>query len=147
MNKLKIRIRETTDLKLFRIGNINQLNSPNDLITWKKIIPFNKLPNNISGIYFLLNKDKEIIYIGKAKNIRQRIASHISPFNNQRMNIDIWRISAYKNKFNYTSIIPLNEVKFFAFIQLTNYEKEQFKELFYIGFFKPKYNFYKKPYS
>ncbi|MEI6865160.1 exonuclease domain-containing protein [Flavicella sp.] len=36
---------------------------------------FDNLPEK-EGVYYLKNKDKEIIYIGKANNIKQRVLSH-----------------------------------------------------------------------
>lgn len=38
---------------------------------------FNKLPEE-TGIYYFYNNRKEIIYIGKAKNIKKRIATHFT---------------------------------------------------------------------
>ncbi len=38
---------------------------------------FNKLPNE-SGVYYFLNDKREVIYVGKAKNIKKRVASHFT---------------------------------------------------------------------
>lgn len=48
------------------------------------------------GVYFFKNKDNEIIYIGKAKSIRKRVASY---FHSQRYN---WKIQGILAE--YTSI-------------------------------------------
>ena len=39
---------------------------------WKE-----RIDNNITGLYYFYI-DKEIVYIGKAKNIRQRLLHHFS---------------------------------------------------------------------
>ncbi|HRC33815.1 MAG TPA: GIY-YIG nuclease family protein, partial [Bacteroidia bacterium] len=38
---------------------------------------FDKLPHS-PGVYYFYDKDGKIIYIGKAKNLRKRVASHFS---------------------------------------------------------------------
>lgn len=58
------------------------------------------------GVYFFKNKDNEIIYIGKAKSIRKRVASY---FHSQRYN---WKIQGILAE--YTSIeyeVTENEIK------------------------------------
>src|SRR5690625_4633215 len=45
---------------------------------WNKInedIPYDR-HRNCGGIYFIYNYNKELMYIGKAKNINQRISQH-----------------------------------------------------------------------
>ncbi|MBK6524052.1 MAG: nucleotide excision repair endonuclease [Sphingobacteriaceae bacterium] len=37
----------------------------------------NKLPDEC-GVYYFLNKEQEIIYIGKSKNVYQRAVSHFN---------------------------------------------------------------------
>ncbi|WP_338730854.1 3'-5' exonuclease family protein [Mangrovimonas cancribranchiae] len=44
--------------------------------TLKRII--NDLPNNTTGIYYIHNNDGDIIYIGKSKNIKNRISQHFT---------------------------------------------------------------------
>jgi DNA polymerase-3 subunit epsilon len=40
--------------------------------------PIKDIQEKRSGIYFIYNKKKELMYIGKAKNIYQRLNQHIS---------------------------------------------------------------------
>lgn len=55
-----------------------------------KIYILNKLPQT-TGVYYFLNKDGEIIYIGKSNNMRQRAIAH---FSNQkgRSNKLLWEL-------------------------------------------------------
>ena len=62
------------------------------------------IKNGLSGCYFLHDENKNIIYIGKAKNIRQRILSHIfSPLSNYIDNYQIDRIIEKRKKAKYFS--------------------------------------------
>ena len=42
-----------------------------------RISEISQIPNGLCGVYFLYNKNKEIIYIGKSNNIYNRIKTHI----------------------------------------------------------------------
>ena len=42
-----------------------------------KISEISQVPNGLCGIYYLFNKQREIIYIGKSNNISNRIKTHI----------------------------------------------------------------------
>ncbi|MFH7000034.1 exonuclease domain-containing protein [Flavobacterium sp. FlaQc-57] len=57
---------------------------------------FNKLPEK-PGIYYFYNEVKKVIYVGKAINLKKRVASHFSghKINSQRQNFlrDIYEIS------------------------------------------------------
>lgn len=44
------------------------------------------IPPNISGIYFLYDKDKHLLYIGKATNIKHRLHVH----NTKRKTTEQW---------------------------------------------------------
>ena len=37
----------------------------------------NKIPNYIVGVYYFIDENDNIIYIGKSKNIKSRIQQHI----------------------------------------------------------------------
>lgn len=43
----------------------------------KSIRQLKTIPDSIGGIYKLFSKDKTLLYIGKAKNIRRRIHQHL----------------------------------------------------------------------
>ncbi len=47
----------------------------------------NKIPRN-SGVYLFKNKNKQILYIGKAKNLKNRISSYFKK--------DIWFLTPSK---------------------------------------------------
>ena len=56
---------------------------PNSIsLTDKKTKNLNFLPNE-PGIYKFLDSENEVIYIGKAKNLRKRVKSYISSSKNQ----------------------------------------------------------------
>ena len=88
------------------------------------------LNNKVKGLYFLYNKEKEIIYIGKAKNsIKNRLNYHLKikepepydKFNNQ------WKLHIRK------------KYKYFTFIEIeTDYI--DITEVFMIKKYTPKYN-------
>jgi DNA polymerase-3 subunit epsilon len=44
---------------------------------------FQKLPES-AGVYYFYNKDADIIYVGKSKNIRNRVLSHFSNLSSRR---------------------------------------------------------------
>jgi excinuclease UvrABC nuclease subunit len=62
------------------------------------------IKGGLSGCYFLYDENKNIIYIGKAKNIRQRIISHIfSPVSNYIDKYQIDKIIEKRKKAKYFS--------------------------------------------
>ena len=48
---------------------------------------FNNLPEDV-GVYYFLNKKGEVIYVGKAKNIRQRILGHFASFGRSQRSME-----------------------------------------------------------
>jgi len=72
------------------------------------------------GIYFIFDKEDNLIYIGKSINIQNRIANHINGTNSPIKNKDeVYNLSfiLYQNKYNIEAI-----------------------ERIYIDIYKPKYN-------
>jgi DNA polymerase-3 subunit epsilon len=55
---------------------------------------FNTLPET-TGIYFFVNKKKDIIYVGKAKNIKKRVLSHF--YDKKQKELDLCRETAHIN--------------------------------------------------
>jgi DNA polymerase-3 subunit epsilon len=53
---------------------------------WFEII--NKLPNE-TGVYYLYNFDGKLIYIGKSKNIKNRVNQHLIGKSNKSLNIQL----------------------------------------------------------
>jgi len=51
-----------------------------DLLLVSEVFKDNSLPTHLSGIYFIFNKINELIYIGKSKEIRGRLRSHLGGF-------------------------------------------------------------------
>ncbi len=99
---------------------------------------FSKIDKNIpsySGIYFIYNENFELIYIGKAKNIRLRILQHSSD-----------KTPREGDGSNYTQLgligskIPLGESKYYSYILIEDEEERDLKELILINILQPKYN-------
>jgi hypothetical protein len=84
------------------------------------------LPSEVkenSGVYIITGFDNEILYIGKAKNLRNRLCSHLSP--NKKIGISSW--------------IPLNEVVK-VFYLYCDYPICEIIEAAYQYFYDSKYN-------
>ena len=67
----------------------------------KKFFKINELdyiPKNLCGIYYLFTKSKDLIYIGKSTNIRNRLKTH------DRLNT-----KNFKNKFFYFNFLQIND--------------------------------------
>jgi len=84
---------EATAKLLTRLVSINQNHLENDVI--EEEIKFPTLPPKIShqqvadlpeetGVYYFHDEEGSVIYIGKSRNIRKRIASHFQLFNKKR---------------------------------------------------------------
>ncbi|RMF94672.1 MAG: excinuclease ABC subunit UvrC [Candidatus Schekmanbacteria bacterium] len=84
---------------------------------------FDIFPDN-PGIYKFINKSGNIIYVGKAKNLRKRVASYF----NKNQNVNPRLRFLLKDAFNIEFIVTNNEVE--ALILENNL----------IKMFKPKYN-------
>ncbi len=48
---------------------------------------FNQLPENV-GVYYFLDKKGQVIYVGKAKNIRQRVLNHFVQFSRSQRSME-----------------------------------------------------------
>jgi excinuclease UvrABC nuclease subunit len=87
------------------------------------------IKSGLSGCYFLHDENKNIIYIGKAKNIRQRIISHIfSP------------VSKYIDKYEIDKIIEKRKkAKYFSYSEI-DYRYVDFVEQGLINKYQPMLN-------
>jgi len=87
------------------------------------------IEGGLSGCYFLHDENKNIIYIGKAKNIRQRIISHIfSP------------VSKYIDKYEIDKIIEKRKkAKYFSYSEI-DYRYVDFVEQGLINKYQPMLN-------
>ena len=61
-------------------------------------IDFHKIPRDKGGIFMFFNKENELLFVGKARKIRQRIKKHfedtVSPMKNHRD--EIFKIEVYE---------------------------------------------------
>ena len=83
----------------------------------------NKKIPQIAGIYFLFDKDKTLIYIGQARNIRKRVAIHIS-----------------EESLAICSNLPSSEVEYIYYLNVNNYNERNILEALYIYFYNPMFN-------
>ncbi len=78
----------------------------------------------VGGVYFIFNKNDEIVYIGTSSNIQKRIASHLG-----------------KNKNKYAGITNKDDIQMISFIESYKLLQDRhIVERFYIDKYKPKYN-------
>jgi DNA polymerase-3 subunit epsilon len=61
-------------------GDLDSIRQTNILHERLKV---DEIPNK-TGIYYFLNSDKEVIYIGKSKNIRQRVKTHLANYKTKK---------------------------------------------------------------
>ena len=61
-------------------------------------IDFHKITREKGGIFFFYNKENELLFVGKARKIRQRIKKHfedtVSPMKNHRD--EVYKIEVYE---------------------------------------------------
>lgn len=81
-----------------------------------------KLRPNCIGVYFLLDESDKIIYIGKSKNIRNRLSNHLLGFG--------------RGLFKQTPQVNPSEIKSFKFIEL-NIDELDYAEKAYIYYYRP----------
>jgi len=93
-----------------------------------------KTISNASGIYFLYDEGGLLLYIGKAKYLRQRILQHVSDGNSSRYK------AGEDLSYGSTSIIPLGSVKSFSYIEIDDGEKRDVYEMILISILKPFFN-------
>lgn len=92
----------------------------------KPIIDIN-IPS-CSSVYFIYNKDLELIYVGQTNELRRRLVNHISP--NTALNTT-WMKNVR---------IPYKEVKYYSYIEINDYMLREAIEKIMISQFRPKYN-------
>ena len=97
----------------------------NDFIGYSR----NRKIYNGFGLYFLFDKNYNLLYIGYSHNVRNRIKKHIDGNTNSKY---------FYNEINYVHIYPDNE---FDELRNTFKIKENTDiEFFLIKYFNPKYN-------
>ncbi len=89
------------------------------------------------GIYLLFDKDLELIYIGKAKNIRLRILQHVTDSDNGRLLIED-KGTSYENQ--YSTCIPKGCVKYYSCIIEKDEDKRSIIESFLLFVIKTRFN-------
>ena len=83
---------ELFKLLLFKDQNkeiINELIKNNDSKFKNKFLNIIEDLKNITGIYYIYNKDGIIIYIGKSKNIKNRVNQHLTGLTKKSLNIQL----------------------------------------------------------
>ena len=83
---------ELFKLLLFKDQNkeiINELIKNNDSKFKNKFLNIIEDLKNITGIYYIYNKDGIIIYIGKSKNIKNRVNQHLTGLTKKSINIQL----------------------------------------------------------
>ena len=87
----------------------------------KKTLSNKKIPTT-SGIYFMFSKEQNLLYIGKAKNLRIRIAQH------------------FGNGFLSLPMVNSDEVSFISFIEVEDEFDALRLEQAYLDKLNPTYN-------
>jgi len=77
----------------------------------KKYIKILDKLKNITGIYYLYNQNNEIIYIGKSKNIRNRVNQHLSGSTNKSIKIQSEITSVFQESTGNELIALLKEAE------------------------------------
>lgn len=101
-----------------------------------KINNFAIIDNKIThkaGIYFLFDIDLNLIYIGKTKNIRQRLVQHCSDNLTQYFKYESGYTSGSTN-------CQKGEVQYFSYIEIEDDADRNLREILLINILKPKYN-------
>ena len=94
------------------------------IVLHKKVL--NEELNKKKGVYFLFNKDKELLYIGRTKDVRHRIGGHL--YNNEKREPP-WNIRKIKEKIRYYGLIKVNDE-----------DERGYKEQLLISYLRPPYN-------
>lgn len=97
----------------------------------------NNLIISEGGIYFLYDKDLELLYIGKSKNIKLRILQHTTKNENSRLQIGD---KGTPLQTRYCTCIPYGVIKYYGYI----IEEDKFKrgiiECFLLSIMETKFN-------
>ena len=98
----------------------------------------NKEIVNKKGVYFLFDKEKRLLYVGKTMTLRNRLASHLMMHSENRFNPDL---PDNRNPGIITKI-PSKIIKWFAFIEEKDEYRRRIIEFIYINFYNPIFNAY-----
>lgn len=99
----------------------------------EKLILNNEIKSS-PGVYFLYDKNKNLIYIGQCKNFRQRLLAHVSE-HSLRLDRSEQRWSE-----RCVSVIPYGETQYYSFIEILDESERKKLEKEAIVKFNPKYN-------
>jgi len=121
-----MKIKEDTNKFIIEVEKIDKLPLLNANLNSNLIKPS-------PGIYFIFNKDKELIYVGKSLNVKNRINMH--------------RNGCGNGFFKQSPQINPNELVFVKVLYLEDNNFIDFLENFYIYFYKPNRNFNKYSYE
>jgi len=99
------------------------------------------IPNE-PGIYLLFDKDLELIYVGKARNIRHRIREHTSKEISKRLRYD--NLDEFEEANSYVSFLNPEEIAYYSCIFVEEERERIVYEMILISILKPKYNFLSK---
>lgn len=101
---------------------------------------FSKLSKSIpttGGIYFIFDKNLELIYIGKSKNIRSRILQHSTDNENSRLHVE--DKGTYFEQF-HTTCIPIGVADYYSYILEGDEFKRGMIETFFLCTIKTRFN-------
>lgn len=94
--------------------------------------------SNISCVYLLFNKQLELIYVGKAKNFRNRLSQHLTQNKDLRYDPNNRDDFLYKNL--YITKIPFNTIEYYALLEIEEEKDRCHIEECLIYCLNPKYN-------
>jgi excinuclease UvrABC nuclease subunit len=100
-------------------GNMIQINIPE--IEEMVKISHSEIPTNISGVYLIYDENLELCYVGKSKDIRSRIFSHL-------------------NEYTVYHQIPPDKEYTFSIVPIKDELERISIEAIYINHYKPRYN-------
>jgi len=80
-----------------------------------------------SGVYLLFDSDLELLYIGQAQSIRQRVGQHIRNDNKRS-----YVLGDDKN-LRFASKLPRNVVKYYSYVLIEDSAERTLKEQILIG--------------
>jgi excinuclease UvrABC nuclease subunit len=113
---------------LMKIHRLEYSYDKNDRISISKDI------KSAQGVYALLDKNLEVLYIGETINFRQRLNCHISKNNTSR------KLDPSPGQFGFNTYLPLNIVDYYIFIPSGDKLERLMIESFIIKYFSPKFN-------
>lgn len=93
------------------------------------------IPTGVSGVYILFDKNLELLYVGRAKNVRSRILAHVKDSNAGRYEV------GYDPFTSYNSLLPQGSVKYYSIIEIEDERQRKLTELILVNILKPLFNY------